>query len=314
MNFSAIDKYIPIEELIYIFFIPLNCLKVAFLMVTSVIIFSKRKLYNNIIYKYLIVNSIIQLAFILAIFLYLPQQCSTIFKWPKHYQQFAFFIRDYAVRFIMTVNLLINFSISYIRYTTVRQPELMKNKKFLILALAYIIILNIIFIFSNFLFTFESSIIKAFALILQTLAHIIPLLSIIVLNLMILKMTSENRKRSKIEWAKNYLASDFKRLQINLLQIELTKMIVYKSTIYLVMIFVTTFVVFFEAHLNQFESNEKKILAIIHTIFLICNYFYIYIFYKFNKFYAFYFKSILRITFIQPFDACNKKKSNIIRV
>ena len=305
---------ISVQELVYMFLITPNCIVVAFYLVISIIIFSKTKFCDNIIYKYLIVNSIIQMSFIFAIILYIPQQCKTIFKWSSNYPAFFDFIQNYLFRIIALLSILINLTISYIRYATINKPYKFNRLQFMLILLSYLIVAIIFSLLNLIPDYFSSSItIKTLITSIQALVYIAAIISIISLNCMLILITRQKTKKSQNQWALNYSRINLNRIQVNILQIKLTKMIVFHSIIYIFALILIVFYFINEVQQNKF-SNEGLVNTVIHLLFFLFTYLYILIFYKFNKFFAFYFEKILGTIFIKSCSSFRKKSQTRSRV
>ena len=297
-----IIEKVPSLEIFYLSVIPPNCILVSFYSILSIIIFSKTKFNNNIIYKYLIANSIIQLLLVLAILAYLPQQCNQLFKLRKEYEKYFFYIREYIFRIVSLLSLLVNLTISYIRYATINKPLSFNKCKFICIILGYLLF-SIGFSLTNLIFFYYSSpVVKITIYVIQALVYITPIISIIVFNCMIIITTHLKTKKHQNEWALNYSSINLNRIQVKVLQIKLTKMIVFQSIIHIISLILIILFFLNESYFKIY-TDEKLVDTIIHLIFFICCYISILIFYKFNKFFAFYFANIMKIIFTK---SCSK--------
>jgi hypothetical protein len=139
--------------------------------------------------------------------------------------------------------------------------------------------------------------------VIQAVVFIIPIISIIAFNCMIIITTHLKTKKHQNEWALNYSSINLNRIQVKVLQIKLTKMIIFQSMIHIISLILIILFFLNESYFKLY-TDEKLVDTIIHLIFFICCYISILIFYKFNKFFAFYFANIMKMM-------CTKFCSNL---
>ena len=292
------DYKIPALEIFYLSVIPINCIIVSFLLASSIIIFSKTRFNNKIIYKYIIVYVIIQLSLVFTILAYVPQQCSSMFKLTNEYKKYFDFLHGYLFQAIGLLSILVNLSISYIRFATISRPQNFNKCRFFSILLVFLLLSIIL----SLIFSYSPSKFKASINTIKAGVFLFPIISVMVLNCMIIITTYLKTKRSQNDWALNYSSVNLNRIQVKILQIKLTKMIIFQSAIQLLSLVLVITYFLNKSHFNKF-TDEKLMNTAVHLVFLACCYISMLIFYKFNKFFAFHFVRNLRIIFT---NSCSK--------
>jgi hypothetical protein len=322
---------IPASELLYIYIIPISTIISVFINIKSAIIFAKPEFANNIIYKYLIANSIILTMFAISLVLYIPQQCNTIFPWTSNYEIFfEVILRCYILRVLIMVNSLINLKISYLQYKTfmnVKSVNFHNFKHTLFVYVASSVVYNIPSFFYrlilmqnlNTTFTFANTLNKI-SFLLQIILNTATLVIIIILNYKLTRLMKKFVKENKndkviysVAWPSSSSLSKVSKLKaesfkvvvnkrrknIVRLKLQLTYMVLGLSAVFITTLIMFIISFFFQTLLIQTDkATIKLILTILHISYVLCTYFNILIYFLFNKVYAYYFKNMLKKIYV----------------
>ena len=310
---SSISK----KDNLYISIIPINIILATILNLISISIFSKKEFCKTIIYRYLMVKTINDLLTQLTILVDLPEQCSTIFIWSKDYPIFfELIIQSYIFDTLNLLSMLINITIFDLRYSVIikKSKQLLINiAKYRFISLIGIYILvsltcNLPNIFTKLVkmqetnqigrfFSIKEKNIKQFrnlSFSLKIIVHAFPLLLIAVITWQVASEIRRQTPKNPYFYAVSWGASktENSRIKYNSKHWKSLKLMINRLVCSLVIVFsvyhtLVLVIVFTE---NVYPEDLKTFLAVHHSILICITYLNVFIYYKYNKLYAFYLK------------------------
>jgi hypothetical protein len=289
---------------------PISIAILIFFLILSAIIFSYNEFKSNPIYKYLQANSIIDSILLVFFIIYMPILSNQFLKDKTLFMYLDGIIRLYFLRVFKMMSLLVSLTTTINRYLSLIGSKIMNGKLVYKTIMIFIILFSIIYNLPSLsLVQYKDEKLEIIVIIMQLAINLIPLCLTSFLNILLvykLKANNSNNnfKKRNLHHSSYFLlirrnafrmnGNNMKNPRLKNMSLKLTLMIIWLSMVFILdqFVYLITRIQFF---FTDPKSNRltRSIALPMSILLVICNGLNIFIYYKFNRLFAFHFKRLM---------------------